>query len=853
MRPAPALRSAVRNGVPLVFAVAMLAACADDDALTTSASAPPAASTAHPQQWPALKKPAFQDGNLEDRIARLLAEMSVEAKVGQLIQADITSVTPADVRRYRLGAVLAGGNSGPGGHDFAPAPAWLALADAYHDASMSTDGEPRIPVMWGIDAVHGHNNIIGATLFPQNVALGATGNPGLTRRIGAITAREIRVTGQEWTFAPTVAVVRDDRWGRSYESYSEDPALVAAHAVAMLEGLQGTAGAPDFLRGEHVIATVKHFLGDGGTLEGRDQGDTRSSEHELREIHGAGYLATIPAGAQAVMASYNSWQGVKLHGHAGLLNGVLKERLAFDGLVVGDWNGHGQVQGCTNTDCAASFNAGLDMFMAPDSWKGLYESTLEHVRAGAISRARLDEAVRRILRIKLRAGLFEAGKPSTRPLAGRFELLGAPEHRAVARQAVRESLVLLKNEKQLLPLQPKQRVLVAGDGADSVSKQSGGWTLSWQGTGVSPEHFPGATSIWTGIRNAVTAAGGSAELSVDGKYRTRPDAAIVVYGEDPYAEFQGDIVTLEYRPGDKRDLELLKRLRADGIPVVSVFLSGRPLWVNPEINASNAFVAAWLPGSEGGGVADLLFRTRDGVVAHDFKGKLAFSWPRTPLQHAANHGVAGESPQFAFGDGLTLADAGELPVLAEDVPREAPTAVDTRTFFAEGKPGRGWRSFVDHGDGKRVGPGDLPPALASPALELTPEDSAPREVLALRWNRPATFGLVGDTPIDLQRESNGELSLAIEYRVTQRPGGEVKLSIGCGPECAGTVPITAELAQAPVGEWRKLRVLLSCFERAGAGMRTIDAPFVMTADTLALSLGTIRLETGAEDTKRCNP
>jgi beta-glucosidase len=645
-----------------VILVILLSACSTDAGDANRAEA--ARSVAHPEAWPAVEQAPARDAAVEKRVEVLLRAMSLEARVGQVIQADINSVTPAQVREYRLGSVLNGGNSGPGGNDFAPTREWLALADAFHDASMAA--EPAIPVLWGTDAVHGHSNIFGATIFPHNIGLGAARNPDLVRRIGAITAREIRVTGQDWTFAPTLAVAQDGRWGRTYESYSEDPAIVRSYAAAMVEGLQGRPGESGFLRGERVVATAKHFIGDGGTFEGRDQGDNRSSEEQLRDVHGAGYVPAIAAGVQTVMASYSSWQGQKLHGHEGLLTDVLKGRMGFDGFVVGDWNGHGQVAGCSNTDCARAFNAGIDLFMAPDSWQGLYVNLLAQVRAGKISRQRLDDAVRRILRVKMRAGLFEAGRPSSRPLAGQYELLGAPEHRAVARQAVRESLVLLKNEKHLLPLSPRQHVLVAGDAADDIARQSGGWTITWQGTGVDRSHFPGATSILDGIREAVTRAGGSVQWSRDASFTARPDVAIVVYGETPYAEFEGDIRTLEYRAGDKRDLALLQQLRAAGIPAVSVFLSGRPLWVNPEINASSAFVAAWLPGSEGAGVADVLFAGIDGAAAHDFKGKLSFAWPRTPLPVEGG----AEDPQFPLGYGLSYADAGDLAPLEENVRRE---------------------------------------------------------------------------------------------------------------------------------------------------------------------------------------
>jgi beta-glucosidase len=412
-------------------------------------------------------------------------------------------------------------------------------------------------------------------------------------------------------------VVQDDRWGRTYESYSEEPAIPIDYAGAMIEGVQGKVGTKDFLSPTHVIATTKHFLGDGGT-GGRDQGDAQISEEVLRDVHLGGYPAALEAGTQSVMASFSSWNGVKMSGNKSLLTDVLKRRMGFDGFVVGDWNSHGQVAGCSNENCPQAINAGLDMFMysGPD-WKKLYQNTLAEARSGEIPAARLDDAVRRILRAKLRAGLFERGRPSTRAVAGHFDLIGAPAHRAIARQAVRESMVLLKNEG-VLPLKPSANILVAGGGADSISQQSGGWTITWQGTDVANSVFPNGETIWRGIAESVRAAGGTATLSADGSFATRPDAAIVVFGEQPYAEFRGDRPNLEYSPDDKSDLALLKRLKAAGVPVVAVFLSGRPLWVNAELNASDAFVAAFLPGTEGGGVADMLFRKRDGGIAQDF-------------------------------------------------------------------------------------------------------------------------------------------------------------------------------------------------------------------------------------------
>ncbi len=543
-----------------------------------------------------------------------------------------------------------------------------------------------------------------------------------------------------------------------------------------------------------------------------------------------GYPAAIAAGVQSVMVSYSSWQGVKMHGNASLLTDVLKGRMGFDGIVVSDWNAHGQVPGCTTFSCPASLIAGLDMFMAPDSWKQLYESTLAQARSGEVPAARLDDAVRRILRVKLRSGLFEAGRPSSRPLAGQFALLGAPAHRAVARRAVRESLVLLKNAGQVLPLKPRQRVLVAGDGADDIAKQSGGWTLSWQGTGTTRSQFPNAQSIYEGIREAVKAAGGVAELNRRGTYTTRPDVAIVVFGENPYAEFQGDLLDVEYSPGDKRDLALLKKLGGDGIPVIAVFISGRPLWVNPEINASNAFVAAWLPGSEGGGVADVLFRKPDGSVNHDFTGKLSFSWPRTPDQVSVNSGDGGDSPLFAYGYGLTYADSGDLAPLAEDVPRRAAASIDSRTFFAKGKLGRGWRLFVQEGTGPRIEPvarGEAPTAAVSKSSPRIAPRRRMRAQHAGTARRRRYSGIEGGAPIDLQRETNGELSLAFEYRVTGAPTADVLVSVECGIGCKGSIPIAHVLKSTPRGEWRNLKILLSCFQNAGADMKKVSAPFVL--------------------------
>jgi beta-glucosidase len=639
-------------------------------ALAAPAAAAPSAfelatsKSVHPELWPqaAVKR----DSAVEAEVARLLAQLTVEEKVGQLIQAETLSITPEEVRQYHIGSLLIGGNAGPHGDDRAPAQDWLALADAFYDASATPEpGRPVIPEIWGIDAVHGHNNIIGATLFPHNIALGAMRDPELVQKIGEATAEEVRVTGQDWAFAPTVAVVRNDRWGRTYESYSENPELVAQYATAIVKGLQGEPGAPDFLKGGHVIASIKHYIGDGGTDQGSDEGDTLYSETALRDLFAPGYVAGIAAGAQTVMSSYSSWRGNKMHANRGLLTDILYDRLGFDGLIVGDYDGHAQVPGCSTGDCPAAVNAGLDMFMVSKDWKALYTNTLAEVQSGKIAMTRLDDAVSRILRVKLRAGVMSEGRPSARPFAGQWQRLGSPGHRALARQAVRESLVLLKNENRILPLSPQLHLLVAGDGADNMVKQTGGWTISWQGNANTRADFPGATTIYEGLRDAVAAAGGQAELSPEGRFTQKPDAAVVVFGEDAYAETRGDRPNVDYAPGERRDLKLIQGLKAQGIATVCVFLSGRAMYVTPELNACDAFVAAWQPGSEGQGVADLLLAKPDGTPAYDFHGTLSFSWPRSPEQTQLNIGEEPYYPLFPYGYGLTYGAPQNLGLIPE--------------------------------------------------------------------------------------------------------------------------------------------------------------------------------------------
>jgi beta-glucosidase len=815
-------------------------------AVSVAAQPMPEKAVATPAVWPVIKNAVPANPALEARIKDLLARMSLEQKVGQVIQADLGSVTPDDVYNYHLGSVLNGGNSAPGGKQWAPASEWLASADRFYDASVRPHGNlPIIPITWGSDAVHGHNNVTGATLFPHNIGLGAMRNPELMRKIGAATAVEMRATGLDWTFAPTLAVVRDDRWGRTYESYSENPAVVARYARPLVEGLQGKIGSRDWLKGTHIVATAKHFVGDGGTNGGKDQGDNISSETDLRDIQAAGYRPAISAGIQSIMASYNSWHGVKMHGNKSLLTDVLRGRMNFGGFVVGDWNGHGQVTGCKPTSCAASFNAGLDMFMAPDSWKELYANTLAQVKDGTISQQRLDEAVARILRVKLRAGLFEAGRPSSRPLAGHFDKIGSPAHRAIARQAVRESLVLLKNENATLPLRAGQKLLITGDGANSYMKQSGGWTLSWQGTGLPDSEFPGATTIGKAL---VDASGGKAIISKDGSYTVKPDVAVVVFGEDPYAEFQGDVSDLIFR--DKEDnLALLTKYKAEGIKTVAVFLSGRPLWVNSHLNASDAFVAAWLPGSEGGGIADVLYGKAD------FKGKLPFSWPKLATQYVLNIGDKNYNPLFAYGYGLSYKKPGKVGLLSEESGLPPGADLPVGTVFDRGKTAQNF-DFFSAVSGEvsqlRAGVGTKETLLRAFAVDRNRQEDSRRFVWSGASN--ATLALVATTPIDISRETNGAVNIELDYRVDALGEGDVKLvSYNEGQKPAGPgLDVTGHLRAAQGKGWQTLSVPLSCFAKAGLDMTKVKVPLGITSSvTLDLTISRIALGTSGKGVIDC--
>jgi beta-glucosidase len=485
-----------------------LMGCAPLLATAGIAASAPFGANANPSTWPASASPsAISDAKTETDINALLSRTTVQQKVGQLVQADISAIKPEDLVRYPLGSILAGRNSGPYGDERADAAKWRKLVGEFR--AVSRNSGAGIPILFGVDAVHGHSNLPGATIFPHNVGLGAANDPEMIKRIGVATAAEIAGSGIEWTFAPTLAVPQYLRWGRAYEGYSSDPALAARYAKAMTLGLQRKLVAGKPLSARHVAATAKHFLADGGTVDGRDQGDARISEAELIAKHAQGYAAAINAGALTVMASFSSWNGNKHHGNQSLLTDVLKGRMGFNGLVVGDWNGHGQGPGCSATDCPAAVNAGIDLLMAPDSWKGLYDSTLSAARDGKISAARIDDAVRRILRVKFKLGLMSGSEVSR----GDSQSIGSARHWALAREAVSKSLVLLKNNDGILPIRNGSTVLIAGTGADNMAMQAGGWTITWQGTDTTAADFPNGQTIGRAIAESVRSNGGKAMLS----------------------------------------------------------------------------------------------------------------------------------------------------------------------------------------------------------------------------------------------------------------------------------------------------------------------------------------------------
>jgi beta-glucosidase len=587
----------------------------------------------------ALAQPPRKLSSYDAQIKPIVAQMTLEEKVGQMTQADLGSLKDhADIENYFLGSVLSGGDSDP--PEGNSLQAWTNLYDRLQLHSDKT--RLRIPLLYGIDAVHGHSNVLGAVIFPHNVGLGATHDAALVEKVARVTAEEVRATGIQWAFAPCVAAPQDIRWGRTYEGFSEDPTLVRQLGAAAVRGLQGT----DLANPLSVVASAKHFAGDGGTVFGSakngrlDQGDTQVDEATLRRTHLTGYVTAIQAGAATIMPSYSSWNGVKCSASKRLLTEILKQELGFEGFVISDYNAIDQISRDYKEAIAISINAGMDMAMVAGRHREFIGDLKQLVEEGKVPQERVDDAVTRILRVKFAAGLMD---PKRAQMADRslWKNFGSAEHRAVARQAVRESMVLLKNRHGVLPLRKNvARIHVAGKNADDLGNQCGGWTIDWQGKSGN-DVTTGGTTILAAIRKAVS-KNTQVTFSRDGSGAEGATVGIVAIGETPYAEGRGDRMDLSL---SKDDAAAVKTMKAAGIPVVALVISGRPLVLGDVLDHMDGLMAAWLPGTEGDGVADVLFG--------DFKpmGKLAFSWPKSMAQVPA--GAAGGSPQFALGFGLS--------------------------------------------------------------------------------------------------------------------------------------------------------------------------------------------------------
>jgi beta-glucosidase len=586
------------------------------------------------------------------QVKALLSKMTLEEKIGQMTQPEQDQVLshPGDMQKYFIGSVLSGGNSDP--KEGNSLQAWTDLYDKVQAEALKT--RLAIPLLYGIDAVHGHNNVLGAVMFPHNIALGCTRDPALVEKINRIAAEEVLATGIQWTFAPCVTVPQDIRWGRTYEGYSEDPAVVSSLGKAAVLGLQGAdLGGP-----LSILACAKHFVADGGTTAAVvppgpgapagpglkvDQGDSKIDEATLRRIHLPGYITAVNAGVGSIMPSYNSWNGVKCSASKRLLTEILKQELGFEGFLISDYEAMMQINPDYKTAIGISVNAGMDMAMVPRTYADYCKLLKELVDEGKVPMARIDDAVTRILRVKFAMGLMDKKRS---PMADRklYKSFGSAEHRAVAREAVRKSLVLLKNGKKTLPISKQiAHIVVAGKSADNIGNQCGGWTIQWQGN--TGEVTPGGTTILSAIQAAVS-KDTKVTFSLDGTKAEGASLGIAVIGETPYAEGVGDRANLSL---DQADIDAVANLKKAGIPVLVILISGRPLILGDTLQKADAFAVAFLPGTEGQGVTDVLFG--------DFKptGKLSFSWPKSMEQLPMNIHTSKEKydPLFPFGYGLT--------------------------------------------------------------------------------------------------------------------------------------------------------------------------------------------------------
>ena len=625
------VKSLRRAGIRIALLVLVLALLLPSMTIPTSAAGrPPTSTPANPTPLP-----TFTPGCTS--AMDCVSKMTLDEKIGQMTQVEKNALTTAsDIATYYLGSLLSGGGEGPSGAG-GTATQWADMYDNFQ--SYATRTRLQIPLIYGVDAVHGHNNVYGAVIFPHHIGMGATRDTALVQQADEVTRDEVLGTGIDWVFAPCVCVPRDDRWGRTYEGYGEDPTLVASMGAASIKGFQGNGLSPTT-----VLATAKHYIADGGTKFGTgdsgyliDQGDAQITETDLRAIHLPPYQSAVQSGVGAVMISYSSWNGVKDHSNQYLITTVLKGELGFQGIVVSDWAGIDQISSDYAFDVRTAINAGIDMVMVPTNYKTFITTLRNEVNAGNIPMSRINDAVTRILNAKFALGLF------TQPYTDRSYTaqVGSAAHRAVARQAVRESLVLLKNNG-VLPLSKTAtyKLIVGGSHIDNLGYQMGGWSISWQGGS-------GNTTVGTTLLQAIKAAVGSSvtiqNVGTQTKGNYRGDVGIVAIGETPYAEGQGDSSTLAVSSANAAQVsDICSRVTK----CVVILFSGRPLIINTQLNQATAFVAAWLPGTEGAGITDVLFGD------FGFTGKLPVTWPNAVTQEPINNGD-GQTGLFPFGYGIT--------------------------------------------------------------------------------------------------------------------------------------------------------------------------------------------------------
>ncbi len=836
------------------------------------------------KDWPVINSSIKKNEKIEQAILNILEKMTLEEKIGQMIQPNLRDVTPEEAKEYKLGSLLNGGGTWVNNDKYAEPKDWALEADRYWNALKEAykDRPFWIPFMWATDAVHGHNNIFGATLYPHNIGLGAARDPDLIYRIGRATAKEVCSTGMDWTFAPTVATPRNLRWGRTYEGYSEDPEIVYQYSGKMVEGLQGNS---EDLSGEsHLLSTVKHWIGDGGTLDGIDRGDNHYSEEHLINIHAMGYFSGLEAGAQVVMSSFSGWvndnnnaigtkeYNQKLSGSYYLLTEVLKDKMNFDGAIISDWNSHSEVSACSDGNANYCVNAGLDILMVTsrNDWQDTIKNLKAGVKSGEVPLSRIDDAVTRILRIKMRAGLWEKSSPLSREYTKRNNVFGDAKHKALSREAVRKSLVLLKNKNNILPLSLSSKIILAGSAMDSIQKMTGGWSLTWQGGDTRKEDFPGCQTLQDAIRETIS----EDNFQKFSQSHNTNDIAIVAIGEDPYAEIVGDIKiwqSLEFtklKRAYAEDLRLLNELKNHGKKIIIVFFSGRPLYVNELINLSDAFVCAWLPGTEGLGITDVLFKNENNEINFDFTGKLSYSWPNHRDSFAVNAIPSNiknyqvpkqeQSPQeyhrplFDIGYGLNYTDTlkpnidlDTLPIDQTDLVTESKAAQQNLALFGVLATGDYRLKIADHNNWIIGAEATGNNSVICEGIESHPTDFVhqqdARKIRCTGGPQSLIYLETIDQGFDdLTPYLLAEGKIEITLKITQFPSSSVLFSIDKDLPNTASIDITEKLKEISQGEWQQLIIDIKELSDQGCDLTHVVHPMaIYTSGEFEFEIGSV--------------